>query len=258
MIAIEDATAFLDRFAPPRLAEEWDNVGLLVGDAGGEVRRVMTCLTVTPTTAAEAVERRVDLLVTHHPMPFRPLKRLTAETTVGRLLLELIAARIAVYSPHTAFDSAEQGINQQLAEGLALKDIAPLIADEEGQGTGRFGRLDSTLGELAGALKQFLGIERAQIVGESQQPVASVAVACGAAGELLDAARAAGCDAMVLGETHLHTCLEAEAAGVGLVLPGHFASERFAVERLADVLAAEFPQLEIWPSRTERDPLRWV
>jgi putative NIF3 family GTP cyclohydrolase 1 type 2 len=85
-----------------------------------------------------------------------------------------------------------------------------------------------------------------------------VAVACGAAGELLDAARRAGCDAMVVGETRFHTCLEAEAAGIGLLLPGHFASERFAVEELAGILARQFPELEVWASREERDPVRWV
>jgi putative NIF3 family GTP cyclohydrolase 1 type 2 len=88
--------------------------------------------------------------------------------------------------------------------------------------------------------------------------VQSVAVACGAAGELLEPARQAGCECMVLGEARFHTCLEAEAAGIGLLLPGHFASERFAMERLAEVLAAQFPGLEVWASRDERDPLQWA
>ena len=85
-----------------------------------------------------------------------------------------------------------------------------------------------------------------------------MAVACGAAGELLAAAAAAGCDSMVLGETRFHTCLEAEALGIGLLLPGHFASERFAVEQLAEVLARQFPDVKVWASREERDPLRWT
>ena len=104
----------------------------------------------------------------------------------------------------------------------------------------------------------FLNVPHLQVVGGDDWPVRRVAVACGAADELLAAARAAACDAMLLGEARFHTCLEAEAAGIGLVLPGHFASERFAVERLADVLAQVFPQLEIWASRQERDPLRWI
>jgi dinuclear metal center YbgI/SA1388 family protein len=252
--------AFLEKLAPRRLAEEWDNVGLLVGRRGQAVARAMTCLTITPESAAEAIEGRADLIVAHHPLPFSAVKRLTDETTVGRLILELAAARIAVYSAHTAFDSAAEGINQRLAAGLGLRGIAPLLPQAEGLGAGRWGWLADPLAlvELATRLKEFLAIERLQIVGLPDKPIRTVAVACGAAGELLDAAGHNGCDAMVLGEARFHTCLEAAAAGIGLLLPGHFASERFAVECLAEALAREFPDLEVWPSRRERDPLGWA
>jgi dinuclear metal center YbgI/SA1388 family protein len=260
MPSIAVIAEFLEQFAPPRLAEEWDNVGLLLGDRRREAARVMTCLTVSPAVAAEAIEHRAELIVAHHPLPFNAVRRITADTVVGRLLMDLLAARAAVYSPHTAFDSAAEGINQRLAEGLGLNEIIPLSPHPEGQGTGRRGRLARpiALGELAGRLKQFLGIERLQLVGGIDQRIGSVAVGCGAAGELLEAARTAGCDAMVLGEARFHTCLEAESLGIGLLLPGHYASERFAVECLADVLARRFPDVEVWASRAERDPLKWI
>ena len=260
MPTLETIAAFLEQFAPARLAEDWDNVGLLVGDGRRRVDRVMTCLTVTPASAGEAIEQEADLIVTHHPMPFRPVRQLTADTTVGRILLDLLAARIAVYSPHTALDSAREGINQRLAAGLGLREISPLVPAEEGEGAGRWGRVAEplTLGQLAERVKRFLDVGRLQMVGDPGQPVRTVAVACGAAGEFLDAAVRLGCDGMLIGETRFHTCLEAEAAGIGLLLPGHFASERFALEYLAEVLARQFPELEVWPSREERDPLRWV
>lgn len=260
MVSVGDIAAFLEQFAPARLAAEWDNVGLLVGDRLQEVHRLMTCLTVTPASAAEAVDHRAELIVAHHPLPFRAVKRLTRDTIHGRLLLDLIAARIAVYSPHTAFDSAPAGINQRLAEGLKLRGIMPLVPDPEGLGSGRYGWLEEpiTLEQLAQRAKQLLSVERLQLVGNPQQHVRGVAVACGAAGELVEAAERAGCEAMLLGEARFHTCLEAEAAGVGLVLPGHFASERFAVEALAGVLAQHFPTIQVWASRQERDPLRWL
>ena len=84
MLTIADLCTFLDAFAPPHLAAEWDNVGLLVGDRGQAVERVMTCLTITSATAAEAVRERANLVVTHHPLPFRPIKRLTADEPAGR------------------------------------------------------------------------------------------------------------------------------------------------------------------------------
>lgn len=257
MIPLRDCIVFLERYAPPRLAETWDNVGLLVGDAERHVARVMTCLTLTPASVAEAVTQRADLVVSHHPLPFTALKRITNQSTPGRLLLELCAARIAVYSAHTAFDSAEQGINQRLAEGLGLRDIVPLAPHPEGAGTGRQGRLASaaTLAELAARTREFLHIDALDVVGRPSDAVSRVAVACGAAGELVDLALAAGCDTMVLGEARFHTCLEAEAQGLKLLLPGHYATERFAQEALAEVLAAEFACLAVWASRDERDPL---
>src|SRR5439155_9172729 len=126
MTTVAELCKFLDEFAPPELAAEWDNVGLLVGDWAASVERVMTCLTITPATTAEAIRERAGLIVTHHPLPFRPLKRLTTHDPSGRMLLDLIRAGIAIHSPHTAFDSVAAGINQQLAEGLDLVEIQPL------------------------------------------------------------------------------------------------------------------------------------
>ena len=113
------------------------------------------------------------------------------------------------------------------------------------------------LAQLAERLKGFLGIEHLQFVGRQDALVRRVAVGCGAAGSFLEAAGRAKCDVLVLGETNLHTCLEAEASEVALLLPGHYASERFAVEQLADVLAAEFADLDVWASEREADPLRF-
>jgi dinuclear metal center YbgI/SA1388 family protein len=259
MPTVAAIVAFLEQVAPFRLAEEWDNVGLLVGHRSQSVKTIITCLTVTPASAAEAVEAGADLIVSHHPMPFLAMKRLTDDTTVGRLLLDLIAAHVAVYSPHTAFDSASQGVNDRLAAGLGLRGVTPLVPNPEGQGAGRWGWLSEpiALAELAQRLKEFLSIKRLQVIGQPERPIRTVAVGCGAADELLAAAVVCGCDAMVLGEARFHTCLEAEASGVALLLPGHFASERFAIECLAEVIAQQFPEVHVWPSRRESDPVRW-
>lgn len=118
--------SFLERFAPPSRAADWDNVGLILGDRQKNVRHVLTCLTVTPTVADEAVARQADLIVTHHPLLFRPVQKLTADTPSGRSLLRLIQAGVAVYSPHTAFDNCVGGINERLAQRLGLLDVTPI------------------------------------------------------------------------------------------------------------------------------------
>jgi dinuclear metal center YbgI/SA1388 family protein len=133
VLTVATVTEFLDRFAPPGLAARWDNVGLLLGDPAAPLHKVMTCLTVTPETAAEAVDGGAQLIVTHHPILFRPVQRLTAGTSEGRMPLALARAGVAVYSPHTAFDNTAGGINDLLARRLELGDLAPLRRGDERQ-----------------------------------------------------------------------------------------------------------------------------
>ncbi|MFO0818549.1 MAG: Nif3-like dinuclear metal center hexameric protein [Pirellulales bacterium] len=263
MMTVAEIQKWFDHFTPLALAESWDNVGLLMGDPAASVQRVMTCLTVTEASAAEAVRERVDLVVTHHPLPFKPLPRVTTLTTPGRLVWNLARGGVSVFSPHTAFDSAAEGINQQLAELLQLEEIAPLMPTLAGSppgGTGRKGHLPNPieLQELASRVCHSLRVPGLHRVGEASRVVRSVGIACGSAGSLLGAAKSAGCEVFLTGEATFHTCLEAEALGVSLLLPGHHATERRGVEKLAERLATDFPQLTVWASRDERDPLEWT
>ncbi len=260
MVTVASIAAWLEEFAPARLAEDWDNVGLLVGDAQSQVTRVMTCLTITSQSADEAIATGAQLIVTHHPLPFRPLKRITADNPSGKLLLNLIRAGVAIYSPHTAFDSTLHGINQQLAAGLGLQNVQilkPIAGDPQALGAGRCGQLSAAceFADLAIRVKTFLKLSWLQVVARPGARSQNLAVACGSAGEFLPLAVAAGCDTLLTGEVTFHTCLEAEARGISLILAGHYASERFAVESLAEKLAGEFPAISIWPSRNEADPL---
>lgn len=260
MASINDICQFMEKFAPTQLAEDWDNVGLLVGDRALPVKRVMTCLTVTPETVDEAVQRQADLIVTHHPIPFRPMKRLTTDSMAEGLVWQLARAGISVYSPHTAFDSAKGGINQSLGARLGVGELESLILQEDGLlevGAGRFGKLPErqSLTQFVSSIKLDLSIESVRVVDGGGGSVERVAIACGSGGSFLGKAKARGCDTLVTGEATFHTCLEAKARGVSLVLLGHFASERFAVEALAELLGSSFDSLEIWASANERDPL---
>jgi dinuclear metal center YbgI/SA1388 family protein len=126
MVTIAAVIDHLEEFAPLSLAAGWDNVGLLLGDRDGTVDKIMTCLTVTPATAASAAEAGAQLVVTHHPILFRPVKRLTSATAEGRMLLSLLRAGVAVYSPHTALDNTRGGINDLIARRLGLTGVEPL------------------------------------------------------------------------------------------------------------------------------------
>src|SRR5438132_13493950 len=126
MLTVAAVVDFLERFAPLDRAADWDNVGLLLGDRNAPVQRILTCLTVTPEVVEEAVASAAQLIVTHHPILFRATKRLTTATPEGRMLVALIQAGVAVYSPHTAFDNTRGGINDILARRLGLLEVAPL------------------------------------------------------------------------------------------------------------------------------------
>ncbi len=263
---VEAFCRVLGEIAPLRLAESWDNVGLLVGDRDNPVRRVMTCLTVTDEVVAEACEGSADLVVSHHPIPFKPMARITADTITGRLLLGLIESRVAVYSAHTAMDSAASGINQRWAELVGLDDVRPLVDAEpgvsvdQGLGAGRFGTLaeNLTVAEVIVRAARAVGVTAPRHVGDLNRPVRRVAIACGSGGSFVAAAHRRGCDMLLTGEATFHACLEAESLGVGLGLLGHFGSERFASEWLAEELAARFPQVLCWASRHESDPIGLV
>ena len=283
MLPLNQITDFLDVICPPPLAEDWDNIGLLLGDRSRSIVSVMTCLTVTPETVREAAAGKADLLISHHPFPFRAEKRWTSDTVNGRMLLALVSAQIAVYSPHTAHDSALGGVNRQLAERVGLTGITPikpldfsangamlagldaafsasLDAElDQPLGIGRIGHFASPirLAELLVRVRAALNLGILTWVGESDKMITKLAVACGAADSFIPDAVRAGADAMLLGETKLHQALEAKSAGLALILPGHFATERFAMETLAERIQRRFPDLNVWASAEETDPFRF-
>lgn len=261
-VTVNQLCQYLDQFAPLALAEDWDNVGLLLGDSRRTVRRIMTCLTLSPDVAEEALRRQVDLVVTHHPILFRPVQQIVATHPQGRMLLELAAARVAVYSPHTGFDSAAAGVNQQLAVLFDLQEIQPIrpnIGDAR-VGGGRRGRLQTsiTLGQFASRVRDVLQAPQLGFVGSPNAVVSHVGFACGAAAEFMYDAYRLGCDVLVTGEARFHACLEAKELGIGLILAGHYQTERPAIENLAEQIQSAFPGIETWASETESDPVNWV
>ena len=263
MTTIASICEFLDQFAPTALAEDWDNVGLILGDPARDASKIMTCLTVTPESANEAIEKKVDLIVSHHPLPFSATKRITTDQTPTRLIWELARAGVSIYSPHTGFDSAIEGINQSLCDRLEIQSTDPIVpnrADPEMPGAGRIGKLSAatSLRDFARTVKDTFSLPRIQVVGDLDANVQRIATACGSGGSFLSKAAGRGAECLVTGEATFHTVLEARARKVGLVLMGHYFSERFAIENLAERLAAEFSGASVWASELECDPIQSI
>jgi putative NIF3 family GTP cyclohydrolase 1 type 2 len=241
MPTLDAVTAVLENLAPLRLAADWDAVGLLVTPRRPAINRVLACLTLTPAVAAVAVAEEIDLVVTHHPLPFRPVARVTPATGTGRVLLDLIGAGCGVWSSHTAWDSAVGGINDLLAERLGLTAIAPLTPDplDPRSGFGRGGDFPRSLAAL----------------GDPARPAGRVGIVCGSGGDLVPEVVAAGCDTLLTGEIKLHQAVEADTAGLAVLAVGHHASERFSMDVLAARLAAAVPGLDCRTTAADRDPL---
>jgi dinuclear metal center YbgI/SA1388 family protein len=261
MPSIPDVTAALERIAPLRLAAEWDSVGLLVAPRNN-IRRVMTCLTLTPEVADEAVRERIDLVVTHHPLPFRPIGRITTDTGTGRVLLALIGAGCGVWSSHTAWDSGSVGINHQLAATLALESVTPITPDsvDASVGFGRMGHAphEMTVAAMARLLADRLGTNHIQIIGDRDRSAGRVGIVCGSGGDLVGDVAAAGCQTLITGELKLHQAIEAIASGLAVIAAGHHASEHFSLASLGRHLAQALPAIEVVAAATDRDPITWL
>lgn len=259
---LAEITNWLEEVAPLGLSESWDNTGLLLGCKDEPVERIQTCLTLTPTSVAEAVEKKADLVIAHHPLPFKPVAKITTETIPGGMLWNLAKHGISVYAPHTAWDSAVLGINQLLADTLGLQQVDVLIPSQDpnlvGLGAGRIGTLaqKTSVRDLALQLTEKLpGCRPRAVMPNGEESVSRVAIACGSGGSLLGVAQQKECDLFLTGEATFHTCLEAEANGVNLLMVGHFASERFAMEQLASRIGAAHPSVKCWASENESDPV---
>lgn len=266
IVKLSEILAYLEQLAPLAAAEAWDNVGLLLGDRRAEVTKIMTCLTLTPDVAMEAAGHGAQLVVTHHPVLFKAVQRITTDTVEGRTLWNLARVGIAVYSPHTAWDNAPDGINQGLSRLFDLQDIQPLrpFANDTNPtlsaGAGRWGMLPQplTLADLARDAAGKLASPRLEFVGDPQRLIRRLAIACGSAAEFWKDARRCGCDALLTGETRFHGALEVRDAEFPLLLAGHYATERPGMEHLARLLTDAFPDIEAWASRNEHDPLQFA
>lgn len=260
-IKLQKIIAICEEIAPIKLAEDWDNVGLLIGNTDSLIRNVMTCLTITPEVIDEAISRQVELIISHHPLPFKAIKTITSKSNDGRMLLKLIENKIAVYSSHTAFDSAEDGINEQIARGITLEKTSFLQPiSETTLGCGRFGYLKESvpLRDLINTVKQFFSLDHLQFVGSSERMVKKIAIACGAAGSMLANAIKLNCDVFLTGECNFHTALLAKACSINLLLCGHYASERFAMEQLANKLNQLLPEITVFASSQDTEPYAWL
>ena len=258
MATAADILAFIETLAPRAMKMDWDNVGLLCGSKAAPVSKVLVALDPFEGVCAEAESWGAQLIVTHHPIIFQPLKAVTDDTSIGRSILKLCRAGISAINAHTNLDCAPGGVNDLLAQKLGLSDIQvidPMGIDAEGREWGllRKGRVNQqTLEDFLPKVKSALRCEGLRYAS-CGKPVCHVAVGGGAcASELMDAARA-GCDTFVTSDVKYNQFWEATELGLNLIDAGHFHTENPATAYLAEAIAAAFPEIEVKISQTHWD-----
>ncbi len=236
---VYDIYDFLDEKYDFSSALEYDNVGLLVGDGREKVTGVLVCLDCTDEAVTEAVKMGANLIVTHHPVIFDPLKSVTEQSLVYRL----IRNGISVISAHTNLDQADGGVNDALAEAIGLENIEK-VADSEGFFY-RIGEVAEPVSSetLAKTVGEKLNLP-VKYVGSSAF-IKRVAVCSGSGGSMLPDVLDAGVDAFVTADVKHNVFMEAHAAGLTLIDAGHFNTEDIITERLFDVLNSNFPDIPI-------------
>ena len=222
----------LDKEFPQELAYEWDNVGLLVGERSREVTNVVTCLDVTEEVIEFAKNAQAELIISHHPVIFSPINRINGDTKSGKILMDAIENKIAIYSAHTNCDKAERGINTRLAEMLGLNSVEPLEED----GLGRIGNLSEQLpfDEFAKVVEEKLET-RIRYCGDTKKQVQKIAICSGAGGDVIPAAIEQYADVLVTGDTKYHQMLDFKD-DINIIDAGHFGTECIVAELFAELL----------------------
>ena len=237
-MTVRDLYDLLDRVAPFETQADFDNSGFLVGSAAQEVTCVLFALDVTERVIDEAVSLGAQLIITHHPLMFSPVRRLTDEDFEGRLIRRLVRENISLIAVHTCLDQAPGGINDALAELCGLEDVA-------GEGFFRCGTLPEPLAarDYAALLRQRLG-DAVRLMGPGDAVVRRVGLCSGGGGDEWAAAAEAGCDAFVSGEIKHHQALAMADSGIVGLECGHFATEEPGIRALAAALQNAADTLE--------------
>jgi len=237
-VKIRDLMKFFNEWAPEIIAEEYDNVGLQIGDRNLLISNVIISLDVTFDVVKEAISKHANLIITHHPLIFKPLKSITNGTYVERLVEELIRNRVALYAMHTNLDSVIGGINYRLGDILGLEEISFLSQNENGFGMGVIGRLSIPMDfkDFLAAVKSKLEIPVLRIVGDLNTKVQTIAICGGAGGMLLEDAIKKDADVFITSDIKYHTFYDA-LGSIALVDAGHFETEFPIVETIHNNLS---------------------
>ena len=224
----------LEKQSPKSYACDWDNVGLLVGREDKEIQKIYIALDATDEAIEEAIANGADMLLTHHPMIFKGMKRVTQEDFIGRRIIRLIQNDISYYAMHTNFDV--MGMADLAADYLGISDTRvweiTSVSETGAEGIGRYGSLkkEMTVRECCEEVKQAFSLENVKVFGNLERKVKTAAISPGSGRSVISNALQAGVDVLITGDIDHHTGIDAVDQGLCIIDAGHYGIEHVFTE----------------------------
>ena len=257
MIKVNNIINEMELLAPTYLKEDFDNVGLMVGDKNKEVKKVLLALDCTLKVIEEAKKENVDLIITHHPLIFKRPSSITTDTLQGKKIIELIKNDISLYSSHTNLDSVENGLNDTIVSILGFDNSKILEKNkrDDKAGLGRIVSLNESiqLEDLISKIKKSLNINNLRVV-KGKDKVNKIAIINGSVQDFISKAVALGADCIITGDTTYHFASDYKEMEISILDVGHFASEQITFFNVMENLKEKFKDVEFITSTVEEDP----
>lgn len=263
MIKVKNIIKEMEKFAPQFLKEDFDNVGLMVGDKESEVKRVLLALDCTKNVIEEAKEVGADLIITHHPLIFRKPSRIVRDDLQGWKIIELIKNNISLYSSHTNLDSTKGGINEEIVRVLGFDESKIIEASKvngyDDTGLGRIVSLkeEMRVDELINQVKEKLSINNLRAVIGSDS-VKKIAIINGSGQDFFSKAIRMGADCIITGDTTYHFASDYKEMGVTIIDAGHFPTEWLVFLEVMEKIKQKFEEVEFISSTKCEDPYTFV
>lgn len=257
MIKVNNIINEMELLAPTYLKEDFDNVGLMVGDKNKEVKKVLLALDCTLKVIEEAKKENVELIITHHPLIFKRPSSITTDTLQGKKIIELIKNDISLYSSHTNLDSVENGLNDTIVSILGFDNSKILEKNkrDDKAGLGRIVSLKESiqLEDLISKIKKSLNINNLRVV-KGKDKVNKIAIINGSGQDFIGKAVALGADCIITGDTTYHFASDYKEMEISILDVGHFASEQITFFNVMENLKEKFKYVEFITSTVEEDP----
>ncbi len=264
---IREITEAIECYAPLRLQEEWDNAGIQVGDPEADITGVLLCTDATEAVVAEAVSRGFNLVIAHHPLIFRGLKKIMGRTPVERTVAMAIKHDITIYSAHTNMDSAWQGVSFRMADKIGMTGLQFL----DGNQVDPYGENGSTtagcgvIGDIAPTpaidvikrVKEAFEVGAVRYCGDTTRMVTRVALCGGAGGFLLDKAVELGAQLYVTADMRYHDFLDNHQRIVVADI-GHYESEHFTKEIFLEIIQKKNPTFAVDFAKNEANQVKYL